>query len=186
MVDFNKLTVSDDVEPGRVNGTPEADNARAAMSAEFQQEQPKERPKAPEQPKQRPGKIATALSKMYGNIGVMLYPFDPHCSEALLNNADNMAKSLEDLAKENEAVRRVLMRLTETSAWTQVITAHAPLLMAVGMHHGGAVTKLVRKDQDQTPQSSGHPPSPPADTESDDVPGETAPVRFEYPGDNAA
>jgi hypothetical protein len=97
-------------------------------------------PKRTSTPKKRAptakhGAFTEPLTEMYGAIGTILYHFDPVCATAILKSAPKAAQSLDDLAYTNPAVRRVLASLTTTSAIGAVIAAHAPILMAVYMHH---------------------------------------------------
>lgn len=134
-VDWNNLTVAD-VPPGDVEGD-EAAAARENISATLGKAKRPAPP--PDKSKPRQGKIAKNLSKLYGTVGATVYPFDQQCGQTILENADRMADSLEALANENAAVKRVLEKLAETSAWGTVFAAHAPVLLAVSMHHGPAL-----------------------------------------------
>ncbi len=87
-------------------------------------------------PKGRPGALVRPLTQMYTSIGTVLIPFDSACGAAVISNAEDMAKSLDALARENDAVRRALMAMTQTSAWGGVLIAHLPLLLAIMAHHG--------------------------------------------------
>jgi len=93
------------------------------------------RDKKPLPPKPRPGQLTKPLSEFYGAIGLMIVPFDEPCGTAIIANAENCARALENLARENEAARRVIMALIQTSALGGVIAAHIPLAMAVAAHH---------------------------------------------------
>lgn len=81
-------------------------------------------------------KLTTAMTEVYTACGIMLAPVDNECGMMLLANAEPQAASLAKLAQSNDTVRRVLLALTETSAWGGVIAAHLPLLAVVAYHHG--------------------------------------------------
>lgn len=87
-------------------------------------------------PKPREGSLVKPLTDMYTSVGLMLAPFDQACSVAFIDNAENCARSMEKLARENESVRRVINAMMSTSAWGGVIAAHLPILLMVMMHHG--------------------------------------------------
>jgi hypothetical protein len=87
-------------------------------------------------PKPRSGSLVKPLTDLYTSIGVMLAPFDPACSVSVIENAESCAIALENLARENEAVRRAILALTQTSAWGGVLIAHMPILLMVITHHG--------------------------------------------------
>lgn len=69
----------------------------------------------------------------YAGMGVMLV--DPVCGNAVISSAESCAKAIDDLAYQNESVRRVLDGLTQGSAVTAVVMAHLPIIMAVASHH---------------------------------------------------
>lgn len=95
---------------------------------------PAEKPRKPTPPMPRRG-LKKPLTDIYTTLGTLMFPFDNVCGNAVIESAEQCAESLETLARENEAVRRVLIMLCETSAWGMVITAHLPILMAVTAHH---------------------------------------------------
>lgn len=86
-------------------------------------------------PAAKHGAFTEPLTQMYASVGMILYQFDPTCAQAILQAGPKAAQSLDDLAYQNPAVRRALASLTTTSAIGMVIAAHAPILMAVYMHH---------------------------------------------------
>jgi hypothetical protein len=81
------------------------------------------------------GGLKSALENVYTGMGMALMPFDPSCGRIIIESAPKCAEALDDLAKTNPAVRRLLISLVTTSAWGAVIMAHAPILMAIAMHH---------------------------------------------------
>lgn len=104
---------------------------------------PKDAPKSRPQPRPASGRssvtdvaLRKGLVELYTSLGIMLLPMDAVCGEALVNAAPRCADSLVLLAKQNAAVRRALLALTQTSAWGGVVLAHAPLVLAVLAHHG--------------------------------------------------
>lgn len=115
------------IDPGKArrNGAPRTERAK--------------RESRPIPPKPRQGQLVKQFTDLYVGIGTMMMPFDSICGQAVIASAPKCAESLENLARENPAVRRALMALVETSVWGAVITAHAPILLAVAMHHVPAV-----------------------------------------------
>lgn len=85
------------------------------------------------------------LTNVYTGIGMSVMPFDPGCGRIIIENAEKCAESLDELARTNPAVRRVLMSLITTSAWGAVIMAHAPIMMAIAMHHVPALREKQEK-----------------------------------------
>jgi hypothetical protein len=74
----------------------------------------------------------------------MLLPFDQPCGTVIINSAEDCARSLDSLARENPKVRRALMAMVETSVWGQVIAAHLPIITAIAMHHVGPVKNAMQ------------------------------------------
>lgn len=91
------------------------------------------------------GGLKGSLTQMYTGIGMAVMPFDPHCGRIVIESAEHCAETLDELAKTNPAVRRMLIAMVTTSAWGAVIMAHAPLLMAVAMHHVPALKERQEK-----------------------------------------
>lgn len=87
-------------------------------------------------PKLREGHFVKPLTQLYTTIGLTLMPFDQACATAFVANAESCAKSLDALARENDAVRKALLALTQTGAWGAVLMAHAPLILMIMTHHG--------------------------------------------------
>lgn len=83
----------------------------------------------------RKNQFVEPLTQMYVGVGMVLMPFDSVCATAVLESAKTCAEALDDLAYQNDAVRRAIFALTQTSATTAVIVAHMPILLAVAMHH---------------------------------------------------
>ena len=100
---------------------------------------PKPMPKAPV------GGLRKPLEDMYTGLGMMMMPFDPSCGKVIIDAAPRCAETLDDLAKTNPAVRRILISLVTTSALGAVIMAHAPILMAIAMHHIPALRERQEK-----------------------------------------
>jgi hypothetical protein len=94
--------------------------------------EPKLKSAAPRMPA---GGLAAPLKDMYILVGAMLSPVDPVCGGAIIQQAPDCAKALENLAKQNPEVRRVLVALVSTSAYGAVVTAHIPIILAVASHH---------------------------------------------------
>lgn len=87
-------------------------------------------------PRAKKGAFVEPLEQLYTTIGMMLMAFDPTCAEVVIKSANQCAEAMDELAYQNEAVRRALVALTTTSAVGAVLFAHAPIIMAVAMHHG--------------------------------------------------
>lgn len=104
--------------------------------------QPKLKAKKPTPP-YRQGMFVKPLEEMYTGAGMMLMPFDPVCSQAVIQQAGACAQAMDALAKENEVVRRVLTTMVTGSIWGQVIMAHAPIIAVIVMHHAGGTAAGV-------------------------------------------
>lgn len=102
-------------------------------------------------PEYVPGRIADALKGTYAQIGMFWGMFDPQCAQVLIQNAETMANSMEKWAKDSPAVRGVLEKVITTSAIGEVVAAHAPIVMAIAMHHVPAVRNKF------SPPAAGNP-----------------------------
>lgn len=130
-------------------------------------------PKATPKPRKKPaprakrGAFTDNLTQIYVGLGITLMPVDPVCANAIIQSAPECARTLDELAYQNEAVRRALHALTQTSAVGAVFFAHMPILMAVVLHHVPAVQRRMGEmgsqmaeniAQQMSAQSSGETP----------------------------
>ena len=93
-----------------------------------------EAPKVSGLPRATP--LKAKLTQVYAFAGTAVFAFDPYCGRAILTSAESAAEAMDQLARENPAVKRVLEALVKTSALGTVIAAHMPIIMAIAMHHG--------------------------------------------------
>jgi hypothetical protein len=96
-------------------------------------------PRRPARPKakipHRRGQFVKPLTQFYTMVGMLTTARDSVCGPAIVANAEACARSIDDLAYENEWLRTILWQLTQTGMLTKVMLAHSPILFAVGMHH---------------------------------------------------
>jgi len=125
----------------------------------------KEKKSAPPMPR---GGLRQPLEDLYTGLGMMLIPFDPSCGKVIIEAAPRCAETLDDLAKTNPAVRRILISLVTTSALGAVVMAHAPIIMAIAMHHVPALREKQEKMVGEFAEmmANGFPP-PTGETESE-------------------
>lgn len=116
---------------------------------------PRKAPK-PIPPKPRPGQLVKPFTDLYVTVGTMMLPFDQVCGMAVVSSAPKCAEALEQLARENPAVRRALMAMVETSVWGAVLAAHAPILLAVAMHHVPAIRESIPTPHAAAPRAEDH------------------------------
>jgi hypothetical protein len=83
----------------------------------------------------RTTKIAKELANMYTMVGTTVYMVNPRIGVTIINKADDCASALDDLARTNPRVRRALERMLTTSAYSAVITAHLPIVVAVATEY---------------------------------------------------
>lgn len=112
-------------EPKRRRGRPRKDETT----------KPRTRATKTTLPPKRKGQFVEPLTQLYTACGMMLLPMDAVCGKAIIESAEQCAKSLDELAYQNDAVRRALFALTQTTALGGVVVAHLPILMAITMHH---------------------------------------------------
>lgn len=89
------------------------------------------------------GVFVGPLTAIYAGIGTAIMPFDPVCATVVLQSAEACASSLDQLADQNQSVKKALESLLKTGAWGAVIAAHAPLVVMVMAHHSPAGDKLA-------------------------------------------
>lgn len=82
--------------------------------------------------KRRNTQLKTGLTTLYAGVGTMVFTFDQQVGQVILQNAENCAESLDQLARENPKVKRALEGIMETSAWSGVIMAHLPIAVMIG------------------------------------------------------
>ena len=83
----------------------------------------------------RRGQFVKPLTQFYTALGIVWTSRDGVCGPSVVSSAEACARSIDDLAYQNEWVREVLWNLTRTGMLTKVVAAHSPILFAVGMHH---------------------------------------------------
>jgi hypothetical protein len=81
----------------------------------------------------RPGILVKPLRDLYVTVGTLVLPFNKPVGTAFIQNAEACAKSLDNAAKADKQIRRVLMLLIQGSVWGEVIVAHMPIMMALAV-----------------------------------------------------
>lgn len=146
---LDSLLIEDSDAP-TVEGTPNhkatrkplRERARAASGTSNAREA---KPRAKVAP-QKKDEFVQPLTEMYTMLGVVLTPFDP-VGPVIIQSAPNCAQSLNDLAAENESVRKALRSLTQASAMGAVIVAHAPIFISLATNHmPGALPRAMRPE----------------------------------------
>jgi hypothetical protein len=136
-IDFENVKPEDTASlPDAITPDPKASKDRPKWripAGDKADAKPRARKKAA--PRAKHGMFTEPLTQMYAAVGAVWATFDPVCGSKVLESAPACAQSLDDLAYQNESVRRALAALTTTSAIGAVIAAHAPILMAIYMHH---------------------------------------------------
>lgn len=92
-----------------------------------------------------PADLGKQVAELYALAGMMLAPFDMHCAGAVMESAERCGEAWEDLARHNEAVRRVLVSLVQGSDWSKVILANGPIISAIAIHHVPIVRKIAEE-----------------------------------------
>lgn len=100
------------------------------------------KPKKPTPPK-RKGQFVEPLTQIYVGVSMVLMPVDPICANAIAQCAEQAAIAWDELAYQNDAVRRALFALTTTSVTTKVIIANLPIITAIIMHHVPAAQRIM-------------------------------------------
>lgn len=91
------------------------------------------------------------LQSYYTAIGIMLMPINAGAATAVVQNSDECVAAWEDLAKQNDNVRRALLGIIEGGAWSKVIMAHMPIALAfVPGHVRNMIPFFDQEPQDTT------------------------------------
>lgn len=146
LIDFSTL----EAETTAPIGSFEMPNRNAGKKRRWWESKPRAEKKTERRiPKATPtmprGGLKPALENFYVGIGLAMLPFDPHCAGIVLDNAEKCAASMDEWAKTNQAVRRVLIQLVNATAFGAVFAAHAPIIMAISMHHIPALREKQEK-----------------------------------------
>jgi len=107
-------------------------------------------PPASSAPKLTP--LGRKLEAMYAAAGMMVFPMDQQLGMVISTQGPECAKALDDLAKADPAVKRALEKMLATSAWSTVVMAHLPILVAAGTKY---VPELKRRYQAHTAAAAG-------------------------------
>lgn len=99
-----------------------------------------EKPHKDSPPQLKPA-MRQQLSDLYQFIGASVRPFDDLTGQTIIDNADKCADSVYKLAQSNDAVRRVIISLTTTSAVGAVVMAHLPIVLALARHSKNETVK---------------------------------------------
>lgn len=70
------------------------------------------------------------IASLYMFAGMGIMPLNMKVGEAFGTAANDCAEAWYQLAKENDAVRRVILGLIEGGAWGKVFAAHSPIIFA--------------------------------------------------------
>lgn len=81
----------------------------------------------------RPGILVKPLRDLYVTVGTLVLPFNKAVGTAFIQNAEPCAKALDNAAKTDKQIRRVLMLLVQGSVWGEIIIAHMPIMMALAV-----------------------------------------------------
>jgi hypothetical protein len=81
----------------------------------------------------RPGILVKPLRDLYVTVGTLVIPFNKPVGTAFIQNAEPCAKALDNAAKTDKQIRKVLMLLVQGSVWGEIIIVHMPILMALAV-----------------------------------------------------
>lgn len=118
-----------DTDPFTGTTPPESDSA------------PEPGPAAPKAREARPGGRKPALQKSLEELfatPALAYSFagDAWAAELIATRTEAMAEAWYELGQKNAAVKRILNRLVEGSAWGGVLMSTAAVLVPLAQHHG--------------------------------------------------
>lgn len=79
--------------------------------------------------------IVDEVNAMILLIGVPVSMRDPHCGGALVQQANDIAEALADIAMKNDALRRILLSGGDAMMYFKLATALMPVGVTVYQHH---------------------------------------------------
>jgi hypothetical protein len=106
------------------------------------------------------------MNKLYAKAGKIIKVMDPEIGNAILSvtrkESDDdvtVGEAWEEIARTNPRIRMFLLKMIAGGAWTQLLMAHAPILLAVVMKDQvrkhipfmRLVSALLEDDEDGTP-----------------------------------
>lgn len=74
-----------------------------------------------------PANMAEKIAGLYESAAMALMPIDMELAAALTEIAPKAGEAWVEIARQNRAVRIMLLKLIETSAWGALFAAHAPI-----------------------------------------------------------
>jgi hypothetical protein len=80
-----------------------------------------------------PGVLVKPLRELYTTAGTLILPFNKPVGTAFIQNAEPCAIALDNAAKVDKQIRRMLMMLVAGSTWGQIIAAHMPILLSIAV-----------------------------------------------------
>lgn len=97
--------------------------------------EPKDKaPRAPRPARSKP--LKPRLLEAIGGVGLVVSVVHAGDGQAILAGAENLAGALDNLAQENDAVKRALEAALTGSAWGGVIIATAAIALPIMANHG--------------------------------------------------
>lgn len=101
-------------------------------------------PRKPREPvaKQRPGFFVKPIEQMYGMLAMAAMMKAPNTAAVIMKQAHDCAVAWDQLAQKNEAIRRMLMAITQTSDWGLIVVAHMPILFTA-MNESGVQSPIL-------------------------------------------
>jgi hypothetical protein len=116
----------------------------------------------------RPGVITKGVNKLYRRAGKIVKAMDRDIGIAIIESTrntdedggdDSVGAAWEEVCRTNPRIRRFVLRCIAGGAWGQLVMAHAPIAMAIGMKDGirkhipfaRLIEALAEPDEDATP-----------------------------------
>lgn len=93
----------------------------------------------------RKGQFVPAVTGFYMTVGGLLLPFDAVCGKGFMDAAPACGELWDELAYQNETVRRLLWSATQVSLTGKLFVAHSPIFIAVVLHHSPFADRLGEK-----------------------------------------
>lgn len=110
-----------------------------------------EMPPAPKQSSKRDTEfIVKGLEQFYHNGGMFLSLVSPADGVTVASNAHELAESWRDVLNQNVDLRKRMLQMLESGAWSSVIVAHLMVAIAIMGNHGVTLEHLIKRRQDKS------------------------------------
>lgn len=93
----------------------------------------------------KPSPMAAQLEAYYVMAGTGIFMADQQLGTVIISQAPDCARALDELARKDPRVKAALSSLLQTGAWSAVIGAHLPIVVAAGTKYVPEIRRRYRE-----------------------------------------